>query len=56
MERLSTCYARIGEYQTAVNILDELIRLDAHQFDERVGNFDNLSLRVSKLKEMYEIQ
>jgi hypothetical protein len=56
MERLSTCYERVGEYQTAVNILDELIRVDAHQFDERVGNFDNLSLRVSKLKEMYEIQ
>ncbi len=56
MERLSTCYERVGDYQTAVNILDGLIQADAHQFDERVGNFDNLSLRVSKLREMYELK
>lgn len=56
MERLSTCYERIGDYQTSVNILDQLIQADAHQYDERVGNFDNLRLRVAKLKEMYEIK
>lgn len=56
LERLSTCYERIGEYQKAVDIITGLMNADAHQFDERVGNFDNLNLRVSKLKEMYEIK
>lgn len=56
MERLSTCYERIGEYQTAVNIITEIMNADGHQYDNRVGNFDNLNLRVSKLKEMYEIK
>jgi len=56
LERLSTCYERIGDYQTSVDILQQLIQANAHEYDERVGNFDNLSLRVAKLKEMYEIQ
>jgi len=55
MERLSTCYERIGEYQISYDILQELIQANAHEFDDRVGNFDNLSLRASKLKEMYEL-
>lgn len=56
MERLSTCYERIGDYQTSFDILQGLIQADAHQYDERVGNMDNLALRASKLKEMYELQ
>lgn len=56
LERLSTCYERIGDYQTSYNLIKELMRVDAHQYDERVGNFDNLNLRANKLKEMYELQ
>jgi len=56
LERLSTCYERIGDYQTSVDILEELMRAKAHELDERVGNFDNLNLRASKLREMHELQ
>ena len=55
LERLSTCYERIGDYQTSYNILQELMNVNAHEIDERVGNFDNLNLRASKLREMYEL-
>lgn len=56
LERLSTCYERIGEYQTAYNILRELMSAEAWEIDSRVGNLDNLALAASKLKEMYELQ
>ena len=56
LERLSTCYERIGDYQTSYDILQDLMNADAHEIDSRVGNFDNLSMRAAKLKEMYELQ
>lgn len=56
LERLSTCYERIGDYQTSYNIIQELMNANAKQYDERVSNFDALNLRASKLKEMYELR
>lgn len=56
LERLSTCYDRIGDYQTSYNILKQLMDANAHEIDERVGNFDNLNLRASKLREMHELR
>ena len=55
LERLSTCYERIGEYQVSYGLLQELIQANANEIDARVGNVDNLSLRAAKLREMYEI-
>lgn len=56
LERLSTCYERIGDYQSSFDILQQLMNANAHEIDERVANFDNLNLRASKLKEMYELR
>lgn len=55
LERLSTCYERIGDYKTSVRILQELMNTNAHEIDPRVSNFDNLNLRAAKLREMHEI-
>ena len=55
LERLSTCYERIGDYDTSHKILLELIQLNAHEYDDRVANSDNLRLRANKLKEMHEL-
>jgi len=55
LERLATCYERIGQVQTSYNILQELKAGRAWEHDSRVGNFDNLNLRSSKLREMYEL-
>ena len=56
MERLANCYDRIGDYQTSYNILQEIMDANAHEIDDRVGNFDNLNLRASKLRELHELQ
>ncbi|MCF6284797.1 MAG: hypothetical protein L3K26_06380 [Candidatus Hydrogenedentes bacterium] len=56
LERLSTCYERIGDQQTSYNILRDLMDANAHEIDSRVGNNDNLSMRAAKLREMYELQ
>tara|TARA_R110001592_G_scaffold24043_1_gene93422 strand:- start:1813 stop:2250 length:438 start_codon:yes stop_codon:yes gene_type:complete len=55
LERLSSCYDRIGQYQVSVDILRELMDANAHEIDERVGNFDALNLRAAKLIEMHEL-
>lgn len=56
LERLSTCYDRIGEYQVSYDLLQVLIRARAHELDERVSHNDNLKLRAEKLKEMYDLR
>ena len=56
LERLSNCYDRLGEYQESYDILRQLMDVNAHEIDSRVGNFDNLNLRASKLREMYDLQ
>lgn len=55
MERLASCYDRVGEFQISYDILQELMRANAHEIDDRVPNFDALNLRANKLKEMYEL-
>jgi len=54
--RLATCYDRLERYQDSYDTLQDLIAANAHQYDERVPNNDNLSLRASKLKEVNELQ
>jgi len=54
--RLVKCYEKMKDYQRSYNILQELIAVNASQFDDRVPENDNLSLRATKLKEVHELQ
>lgn len=56
MYRLAKCYEKLGRYQEAYNILRDLAQLNAHQYDDRVPEFDNLNLRANKLKEVHNLQ
>lgn len=56
MYRLAKCYEKLGRYQDAYNILRDLAQLNAHQYDDRVPEFDNLNLRANKLKEVHNLQ
>ena len=51
--RLAKCFDRKEMWRKSYNHLQILIRANANQIDDRVANNDNLSLRASKLKEMY---
>jgi tetratricopeptide (TPR) repeat protein len=54
--RVAKCYDRMGQYQQSYDVLQQLITANASQYDDRVPENDNLSLRASKLKEMYELK
>lgn len=54
--RIVACYERVQRYQCAYNVLQELIAMQAWNYDARVPDLDNLSLRASKLKEVHELQ
>ncbi len=56
MYRLAKCYEKLGRYQEAYNILRDLAQINAHQYDERVPEFDNLNLRANKLKEVHDLR
>lgn len=56
MYRLAKCYEKLGRYQEAYNILRDLAKINAHQYDDRVPEFDNLNLRANKLKEVHNLQ
>lgn len=54
--RLAKCYERMDRNQESYNLLMDLAAANASQYDKRVAENDNLSLRAGKLKEMYELQ
>lgn len=54
--RMVKCQEKMGDYQAAYDILNELLAAQAWKIDPRVPDFDNLNLRASKLKELYELQ
>lgn len=54
--RLALVYEKQRRYQEAYNVLQDLIAIDAQQYDNRVPNRDNLALRAQKLKEIHELQ
>jgi len=54
--RMARCAEKLKDYQQAVNLLKELMVVDAHATDDRVPNNDNLRLRAEKLTEMYELE
>ncbi len=56
MYRLAKCTERMGKYQNSYDILQYLIQNTASQYDDRVPENDNLSLRSAKLKEVHELQ
>jgi len=53
--RLVRCYERLGQYQTAVEVLDYLLANGANQYDKRVPENDNLALTKNKLNETHEL-
>lgn len=53
--RLVTCYERMQQYQTAVEVLDYLLNNGANAYDKRVPENDNLGLRKGKLLETHEL-
>lgn len=54
--RMVKCQEKMGNYQAAYDILKGLMTAQAWNIDPRVPDFDNLNLRASKLREMYELQ
>lgn len=52
--RMARCLDRLERYKESYDILQLLIQANASEFDGRVADNDNLHLRASKLKEMYE--
>ncbi len=54
--RLAKCYEKLGNYQRAYEILRDLAAIDAHQYDSRVPEYNNLNLRATKLKEVHELK
>ncbi len=54
--RLVRCYERLKDYQKAYNINQELIAMQAWEYDSRVPEMDNLALTGEKLKGVHELQ
>lgn len=54
--RMVKCAEKLERYQTAVDIMYELMDLNASAIDDRVPDNDNLRLRAEKLIEMHELQ
>ena len=53
--RISTCDDRLGNWQEAVDGLQELIDVDAHTKDDRIPEIDNLQLKMEKIKSVHEL-
>lgn len=54
--RMVKCAEKLDKFALAVELLEELIRKNAHEIDPRVPVYDNLRLRADKLIEMYELK
>lgn len=54
--RMAKVYDRMGQYQASYNVLQQLIASNASQYDKRVPQNSNLTLRASKLKEVHELR
>lgn len=53
--RISTCNERLKNYQDAVDDLQYLVNNTASQYDDRVPENDNLSLKAAKIREVHEL-
>lgn len=54
--QMARCVEKLDDYQGCVDLLRELIAVEAHSIDARVPNNDALRLRVEKLVEMHELE
>jgi tetratricopeptide (TPR) repeat protein len=54
--QMARCAEKLEDYQESVDILKELMAVNAHAIDDRVPVNDNLNLRADKLIEMYELE
>lgn len=53
--RLAKCAEKLGHYADSVDILVNLRDMGAHDYDDRVPNYDVLNLRIDKLAETHEL-
>jgi tetratricopeptide (TPR) repeat protein len=54
--RIAKCLEKTGRMQESYNILNDLMNLDAKQYDDRIPNRDVLAARAAKLKEVNNLQ
>ncbi|HDP34578.1 MAG TPA: hypothetical protein ENN29_05655 [Candidatus Hydrogenedentes bacterium] len=53
--RIARCLDRLHRYKASYDVLQELINVEASQYDNRVPGNDNLRARAAKLKEVHEL-
>jgi hypothetical protein len=53
--QLARCEDKLGNFQNETDLLYSLWEIDAHQYDARVPNVDELKLRIQKLVEVNEL-
>ena len=56
MYRIARCAEKKDEYGRSVQILEDLMAMDASTIDKRIPENDALRLRADKLIEMHELQ
>lgn len=54
--RMAKCLEKMGRMQESVRLLEELMAANAHENDKRVAENENLRLRITRLKEVHELQ
>jgi hypothetical protein len=53
--QLARCEDKLGNFQNETDLLYSLWEIEAHQYDARVPNNDELKLRIQKLVEVHEL-
>ncbi|OQB41734.1 MAG: hypothetical protein BWY09_00546 [Candidatus Hydrogenedentes bacterium ADurb.Bin179] len=54
--RMAKCLEKLGRIQESCTLLEELMAANAHAVDARVADNNNLKLRITKIKEVNELQ
>ncbi len=54
--RMAKCLEKLGRIQESCALLEELMAANAHAVDARVADNNNLKLRVTKIKEVNDLQ
>ena len=53
--QLARCEDKLGNFQNETDLLYSLWEIEAHQYDARVPNNDELKLRIQKLVEVHQL-
>ena len=54
--RMVKCAEKAARYREAVNLMKNLMAVNAHELDSRVPTNENLNLRAEKLIEMHNLE